>query len=328
MAFEVWEESRKEKRTAAGVEVTRKFRVIPYSAVETVCDKLLGYVTLVGDGIVRVPPHKDPYTNSWCVQADVDPVEALNSPGNSVVNLAALDARNYSESAWITATYKPIDVDQPAGSSSTNSSQQEIDLASESYDYGGRMERVPNQFWAWDEGTDTVLLAKERYEATRNIPDVKLQLVRHLCVTRPHQAISRLCGRVNKSIFRVVKTEFAAETLRFDGLHAQRRISARVSSIERLPLWELTYKFEYIPVYDYTESGAQEYVGWNRKFRSTIENGVGNRSGQWQRPVLFNDKGKPLDAKRGLFDFDEDVTQTLRGKTVKGFALLFHPSAT
>jgi hypothetical protein len=151
---------------------------------------------------------------------------------------------------------------------------------------------------------------------TKTLPRVDFTTVRHFCLNLPFGAITKLIGRVNKSPFVTRRFVWAPEMLRFEGAGEAEKVTNR-----GIPFMEATYKFSVQPVYDLTAddegSGLQilQYVGWNRLYRPD--------TGQWERPEVATIPGKRP------YQLDEDAPgQTLGGRQVKGFDLLFHPAAS
>jgi hypothetical protein len=311
----VTEMKREAIHTLGSTTVTRIFQVTPYAYVPTVLTALLGEIIVVGNRFVRTPPARDPiYRGCWCTEAKEVPFEVLNTPGNSITNLAILYAANYSNSAVISATYKTLDAEQTGGPQSNEKDEKE--LAAEAFDFGARNITLPNQYYACGTASCKIILAQEGLQATKTIPTVEYQLTRHYVATLPDEAITELCGRVNNDVFRVGSRTWAKEMLRFDGLHSQRKITTK-----SLPLWELVYKFAIQATYDkIDDSGCSGggptgvgHVGWNRIFRPSI--------GKWVKITLA------ADDTRSVYLPDSDISQNIGSRTVSGFDLLFAPGA-
>jgi hypothetical protein len=245
MAYTIWEESRDEDFADGNIVITRTFRVEPYSSRGDFVADLLGAVRFFGGEIVRYPPARDPwFPFCWCVSARVKHIEVLNSPENVASGSAAALQKNYAQAGRVVAVYKSLDRDLappgvgPGGPGNSNE-KTEKELASEEWDYSNVQFTLPNAFWKW--GDDEALIKRDTPVAI-TLPKIDLSLVRHFCLTKPHQAILTLGGRVNKSAFGI----WPPETLRFDGLHAGRKIMSR-----GIPYWDLTYKFAAFPHYDW-----------------------------------------------------------------------------
>jgi hypothetical protein len=337
MAYTIWEESRDEDFGDGNIVITRTFRVEPYSSRGDFVADLLGAVRFFGGEIVRYPPARDPwFPFCWCVSARVKHIEVLNSPENVASGSAAALQKNYAASGRVVAVYKSLDRDLappgvgPGGPGNSNENT-EKELASEEWDYSNVQFTLPNAFWKW--GDDEALIKRDTPVAI-TLPKIDLTLVRHFCLTKPHQAILTLGGRVNKSAFGI----WPPETLRFDGLHAGRRIMSR-----GIPYWDLTYKFAAFPHYDWVgnvrprtapefadppipgikrnatiDHVQQDFVGWNRKYRPAV--------GLWMYPQAAG-QFVAVDARKP-YRLDEDVPdQMIRGRAIKGFWQLFHPAA-
>jgi hypothetical protein len=339
MAYTIWEESRDEEFGDGNTVITRIFRVEPYSSRGDFVADLLGSVRFFGDEIVRYPPARDPwFPFCWCVSAKVRHIEVLNSPENVASGSAAAIQKNSAASGRVVAVYKSLDRDLappgvgPGGPGNSNENT-EKELASEEWDYSNVQFTLPNAFWKW---ADDEALIKRDTPMWITLPKIDLTLVRHFCLTKPHQAILTLGGKVNKSKFGI----WPPETLRFDGLHAGRRIMSR-----GIPYWDLTYKFAAFPHYDNVadvvprgpgdpmpatqwvpgikgnfklDNVRKDFVGWNRKYRPAI--------GRWCYPESVGDL--PGEPKHRPYLFDEDVPdQVIRNRAIKGFWQLFHPAA-
>jgi hypothetical protein len=324
----VTELTREEDWTRESVQVTRSFLCDPASQVDLLLAKLLGQVVLVGNRYVTTIPHRDPIRpECFCVSAKVKPFDVLNSPGNVPNGMAIVDAKNFSGVAAVQAVYKTLDYQLKEQNPNSNE-KDEKEIASEAFDFGARQLTLPNAYFATCSGSDKVLLAQEGQQLTKTLPTVEMQLVRHFSANLPYKAITQLCGRVNGTLsggtvsgaFAVGKRSWEAETVRFDGLHSMRKFTTKSP-----PLYELTYKFAINPIYDRiddscsalgppTDFPPQGYVGWNRIFRP--------KTGLWTRVKHFKDD------TRFIYQLDGEITQTLGGRTVTGFDLLFHPAAT
>lgn len=319
----VLETSRKEKATDKGFEIVRELLVDPYSERNLVLDVLLGGVFLIGGQVMRLLPARDPwYPQCWCVEAEVDHFDVLNSPANVALGVLQLFQKNGANSAKITATYRAPDVDIQSGSatvppgSSTGQGQgqqqdakQEMELASESEDYSASQLTLPKRYWVW--ATDNKPIANTDTEITIPVPKVEYQLVRHYVINKPRRAIRRLLNRVNEDPISFQTYEESEECVRFDGVHSSRKIANR-----GIPFWEMAYKFSVMAVFDKIEDDSIIDVGWNRFFRPD--------TGRWERPKVAGSAG----TGRRPYLFDSGVNQVLNGSTVSGFDLLFHPLAT
>lgn len=311
-AFAVYEESREESWEMDSLEITRTLRIDPFTAVPLLMAKLLGNVVVSGGRLVRTLAHRDPiHPETFCYSAKMKPVEVLASPG-STDGFNILDTPNYSNTARVIAKYKTFDFTQ----SSSNDPQTEKTIVSESYDFSGRNITLPQKYFSIGTGTDKILLAKEGLQATKMIPTITLQLVRHYCPNIPAEAITQLTGRVNGDVVVFAGRRWAKEVVRFEGLHSSRKLGPKAS-----PFWEITYKFAIQNIYDaIDDSGTippapkvSGYVGWNRIFRPA--------TGRWTRITLATD------ADHGAYLLDSDVSQSIGSGTTTGFDLLFHPAA-
>lgn len=323
--------SRKVNATRTGVSVTRVIDVEPYASWYSVCSTILGGVRLIGKALVRVPPYGDPIV-PWAFADSVE-VEGLGAfVGASPSSLAAtLKARNnFYQRARLTIQYKSMEATEneinDAKGDDGNDAQQEIELASQSLDFGATQLTLPNtnMRFRYSKAPNPAI-----NPITKTIPTLKLVFVRHLVVTRPINAITSLVGKINYSSFRVGPTTWPAETVRFDGATCTQKITN-----QGIKFHEITYTFAIMPVFDRIAISKEDYnsdpktlttksqttkayVGWNRVFRADRN--------FWDRLVASSDD--PAYQFRQIFEYDKDVKQTLRGGQVSGFALLFHPAA-
>lgn len=318
---------RKVKATRTGIEVTRVIDVEPYSAWYSVCSTILGGVRLVGGVLYRTPPWSDP-TVPWAFADSVD-VEGVGVfTGLPPSTLAAtLSASNYYRRARMTITYKSLEV--PDQDNPDQSDQKEMDLASETMDFGVQNITIPASTFYWRYAPKAPLPTVIPY--VKRIPNLKLVYARHFVLRKPVNAITQLVGRINYSSFAIGGSVWPAETLRFDGAN----VSQKVTNLG-VKYHDIQYTFAVMPVFDWialseevyngsspttgvkTPSKVKRaYVGWNRTPRLDRP--------YWDRPVSYSPD--PTYNYKGIHEYDKDVKQSLRGGEVRGFRLLFHPAA-
>ncbi len=315
----VYEVSREENPSREGMTVTRTLLVEPYAERQNVIDVLLGGVYLFAGRIIRIPPHHDPWY-PWCLCTDVKVTTVEQLVGTQAASgLLMLNARNYADTAQLVCTYQTPSATEPdaglsggsggpGGSGGQGSDeQQEKDIATQSMDFSGKALTLPSAYWKWP--GDNKLLHEESVAATKIVPNVDYALTRHLCTFVPTTAVTKLLGRVNFEPFLVKFFLWPPDTLRFDGLHVDQKTTNKGEQY-----FNVTYKFAIQPTYDKIETGDTTHVGWNRLFRP--------QTGRWERPECVGDPG------RFVHLYDSQITQTIRGRTVTGFDLLFHPAAT
>lgn len=340
----VYDEGREVVTTRESVVVTRTLRVTPYSEVGYVTDLLLGGARLVGGFLFRIPPARDPWL-PWCIASEVRQVGVGAYTGTAPSNLNNLAVRaSYSEGARLIVTYRtlgPWDSDydplgneeppgQPGGPPTGNpqepTNQQEMDLASVTYDFGVRTISSEDHIlgvYASQPGIATTADEKHVGPVTKYIPRLDAVLTRHFVLRVPWTAITRLLGKVNKSNFQTAyRVIWPKGTLRFDGLHAARKVTSFGAK-----MYELQYRWAIMPVYDQLSDGGAGYVGWQRQYMWR-----GLHAGKWAW-IADTKTGKLLyEWDEGKFgDPDDDgsgYSQTLNGVVVRGFKLLFHPRAT
>jgi hypothetical protein len=323
MAYTIKEESRSEMLSPAGVQTTRVFQVSPWAARGEAYADLLGGVRFIGGRLVRIPPLSDPaYLPARVSEIRTEPVEedTLNGDvyGNNYNPL--LRHAPYRGPARLTVTYKtpdgsasdplgpndPQTIDNAAGSGS--SEVQEIELATLGWDFSAQNLTLPNKYFQWAGGTDGgKLLQNQNVAATITIPRFEISLERKFVIRKPVVAICALLGKVNQESVRIGFDTYPAETVRFDSAQVRQAITNL-----GIKFFNITYKFTVMPVYDTIETGAKAFVGWNRLFNP--------RTAQWTKVHVVGD-GAPIHR------FDTTVSQTLAGRVVSGYGLLFHPAA-
>lgn len=324
MAYTIKECSRSEVLSPSGVQTTRTFLVEPYNARGECYADLLGGVRLLGGRLVRVPPLSDPaYLPARVSEIRCEPIEqdTLNGAvfGNSYNPL--LRNAPYSGPAELTVTYKTPDgspgdplgpndaetIDNAAGKGAGEF--QEIELATLAWDFSAQNLTLPNKFYQWAGGADAgKLLQNTNVGATKTIPRFELSLERKFIPKKPTQAIIQNLGKVNQAAIRVGFDLYPAETLRFDSAQVRQAITN-----VGLKFFNITYKFTCMPVFEKTEGGAVAHVGWNRLFNP--------RTGRWTTVQVAGDGTK-------IYPYDQTIIQTLAGRAVRGFNLLFHPMAS
>lgn len=302
----LYEINREESFGRDGLEITRTLRIEPMTARGLLIDALLGGVRLIGGRLFRTRPARDPaYPWCFCTDVKITPFEVLNTPGSNV-GLLQLLASNYSESATVVATYKTLDHEEKDDNGSGNEDS-EKELSSETWDYSARQLTLPNQYWKWH-GTDELLI-RTNTNLTKTFGQIDYTIARHFCLRRPNTAMTQMLHRVNKNPFRMPDFVWPAETLRYEGGQVSNK---RTNKGQKF--YEIAHKFMVQPTYAKISGAETDYVGHNRIYR--------HDTGFWEKPEAVN-----ANADR-IYQHDEDApAQTIRGGSVKGFALLFHPGA-
>jgi hypothetical protein len=307
--------SRKEKFSRSESSVTRVMDCVPYSARFAAYDDLIGGVTLVGGRLVRRFPARDPDA-PWLWVDSVEMEVWDEDPGSMSTAALPLTSAEQYVAARMTVTYKHLDVQstQP-----TQNEQQEIDLATESWNDRSRNLQLPNVWYSWEgdvAGQNDGLLANQNQQAFVYQPEAELILVRHLVPTIPLNAFLTQQGRINKNTYTWKTFTFPPETLRFEKWRATRKFTTR-----GIKFYELGLTFGVRSIYSAIDkNNTQGWVGWNRVFDP--------RKGFYRRIKSVNPAAGGM--TRYLHEYDTDgPTQNLGGGTPKaGFALLFHPAAT
>jgi hypothetical protein len=303
--------SRKVKKTRTGVEIDRVLKVDPYADADAVCDVLLGVVVFKSGALSRTAPLFDPYyPYAACEHCSIEGIGAIGPFAGA--GLGVLGAKNEYESAKIAVHYRTND-------HSDDQNLSEIELASESHDFGGQQLTLPNKLYAVPQSSGVpATMASQGMSAVKTFPRLDFQLTRHFVPRKPIQAALALMGRVNKRPITVGFDVYPPETLRFDGMNTKRAYTnAGVKFFEIQHKWAVqgTYDLIMEPAGSSTLlTTTTGYVGWNRIFNP--------QTGAWMRPTLIGGD------KRPLYLFDDDYTQQVSGfGTVKGFDLLFNVGA-
>jgi hypothetical protein len=321
VSYTITEEARSEVLSPSGVTTTRIFQVTPYSARGQAYADLLGGVKRIGRRLVRTPPLSDPaYRPARVSEIRCEPIENDFLDGSVYGNNYNPLIRHapYHGPARLTVTYKtpdssagdPLGPNDPATIDSLGKGAgetQEIELATLAWDFSAQNLSLPNKYFKWAGGTDVdKLLQNQNVSATITIPRFEVSLERKFVIAKPTNAIVQLLGKINKAPVVIGFDTYPAETLRFDSAQVRQAITN-----EGVKFFNIVYKLTCMPVFDEIESGFDDFVGWNRLYNP--------RTSQWTKVAVA---GAPA---KGIHRFDQDIVQTLAGRQVKGFSLLFHP---
>ena len=321
----ITEVSRRASYSRDSISIVRVMDVEPYYMHGIVASNLLGGINYVGGRLVRTLPFRDPHI-SWCWVKSVE-VEGvgnfIGSGGTSDMSIFNVWNNGYSK-ARMTVTYETLEqtqqeMDNSAGPSTTDF--EEIELASATYDIGAQQLTLPNDRYQWA-NSPTIGIAQSGTAGQKTIPKMDIAMVRHFCVNRPLQAITKLVGRVNAKTTYLAGAYYAPEMLRFDGANITQKLTNA-----GIKYFEIQYKFAVQTIWDKVATSAESvdptnqnvvnfpsnnemaYVGWNRLFRPD--------RGYWDYVRLQSD------GLTTIYNPDTDIAQG----NVKGFALLFHPLA-
>ena len=321
-----------QKSGKSDLTISRKMFCTPYTGVPTLMGDLLGGYKLVSGRVRVIPSLRHPlFPWTRCSDVSVEGHESFGYvPNVSIAGKAGLlrtpvpvipsgvtdDWGNTGVgSAIVTATYTlPTLPEKEAGGGGDDADQQ-MDIASESWDFGGQRLTQLNEYLRWVVSGRPK--RKENFLVTKTLTELRCQLVRHRVIRMPAITIGALQDTINKSQFRIVNTILPPETVRFEGASASRRITTS----QGLQFYEVTYKFAIRLIVDYTESSGatKTYVGWNRIYNP--------EKGWWERMVNF-----PIysTGSRGIYLYDEDIypasTQP-NAKPIRGMQYLFDPRA-
>jgi hypothetical protein len=255
MATMMFDEGNEIKYEPGGITITREMRVTPYKDHVLVAAKLFGGVQLVGRRLIRFPPARHPLL-PWCFCQGIE-VKGVGSfinsaiPGSGAIPVVALaGVGDYPDGgAHLTITYKTPDVsqqnvDQAQGPS--QSTQSEIELASEQFDFSSQQLSLPGTFYVWSGGTELVGTRDQpNLSLVKTLPRIDYTLTRHYCLIMPTTAIRQMLGKINKSNFIVNGQIYPPDTLRFDGAQVSRKVN-----FVGLRFYEITYKFAVNAVFD------------------------------------------------------------------------------
>jgi hypothetical protein len=319
----VYDLERKMKPTREGVVITRKLRTDTYAYGLTIADQLLGSVKVIGGELVRTPPHQDPLLPwCFCVDVDMDGIGPYTSTVTPAADVMLDTVPTYGGGAFLTATYKTLDHDPTAAQGPGQTDQQEIELAAETWDYGGQHLTLRDSALVWKSSyslfpANNQLISNENAQPVKVLTRLTYSITRNFVLNPPHLAIKQLTGKVNATFFGKADHQFAEETILFDGAQIDDR-----TTNNGFPYSKVTYKFAVNTEYDkYLNDSNNDVllgqVGWNRIFRES--------AGYWERVVYPSGEGA---GTRGIYELDSVVTQSLGGSAVSGFRLLFHPKAT
>jgi|SRR5882672_908343 len=318
--------------------IKRSMYCDPYDQIVALMyDMLGGYRLFGGNTLLYVQPVSHPlFPWSRCTDLEIVPKEKMGYIPNSVVTgplglfripVPLRDGNGASGlvgSAVVTASYSLPTLTEDQTNDGGNADQQ-MDIASESWDFGGQRLTLLNEFYKWI--NNGVPKRQKDFQVTKNLSETRTQLTRHRVLKIPIGTISGLQDTINLSAFRMVNTIIPAECVRFDGASASRRLT----TAQGLQYYEITYKFSLRLIYDYTENGGstRSYVGWNRIYNP--------EKGYWERMInhpLFSVPGTVHPAyasgERGIYWYDEDIFPSAAGgggTTIKGLQFLFDPRA-
>lgn len=305
---------------AGKLNLMRKWKLTPFSAFPELCSVLLGGFAVYGGRIVHVPPRPHPWF-PWarCNKVSCKPWDVLAGSVPTVFGSDALNRIHLSNHGEVTATYTLPDNDQVAEDKAEGegNEEQELDICSEAWDYGYQLLTLPNQYLKWK--STNVQIRPDELNAYITQPYIQVQVIRHRVLKKPVNSIMALMGKINQSQMRLVADYFPAETVKFDGLTANRRIT----TAKGLKFYELGYKFIIIGNYGLCQdladlanpTGIKTYAGWNRAFNPAVN--------AYDRMVWAANPTK------GAYLLDGDSWgQTIGGRLVPGFSTLFHPLAS
>lgn len=318
MAYQLREIDETMSGSHRDLTITRNFFCEPYSGVGgALLDALGGYYN-IGGGILQVQPARHPVF-PWCRVSGFNVSKFTQPIGQTAIaGVAALERTLEAAKCQLSLTYSMPTLTQGTldNQGGGQNSDEEIELASESYDFGGKELQLDNDYF--------VIASTNRQKASKNsnvfktIPEMTMQLVRHRCIKIPFLTIAALTNTINKSTFNIgiTRTSFPSDIVRFEGCGAQRKIT----TAQGFQFYEITYKFAVLLTYDWTYTAIGDTIelgfpGWNRV---------------WDEEEDRYDFYTHSKSGRKSYLYDEDVVApvTVGGVLVNGFRHLFNPLAS
>lgn len=325
-AYTLTKIKRLESGTPEGLRVTVTYHLTPATpAARTAAyADFLGGIRLV-NGVLRYRRPMQDAVFPWCYcnSINAEPIEE-----DQLQDTADSASAYNSDLLVVTATFEPKTAesdDSESGdkpdTSDTGDQPQEVDTLRREWDFSVRSLSLPNQWMRWGTtrgpGDKDVLIGNDGVAATKTVPQIDYVITRFFVRNKPADAVTALMGRVNKTDFWLYGERYRPETLRLDSAKDTQRVTNF-----GVKFFEMSYKFAIQPTYDsivetvdpVPDAGGNAYVGWNRVFNPRVC--------KWERIVW------QADPTRGTYLHDEDApAQTIRGKEIKGFNLLFNPGA-
>lgn len=303
----------------------RALRVSPGTpaAITALCSDLAGGLRRIGNRTIRQLPAKDPdFPDLRCFSIQGNPIANANYTSGANDNALTV-AGVYEEYDLLVGYRTPPYGEIIAAASSDANEVTEIETATLTKEFGGEVLPIDSKKWgvpttntgSANPGPAAITLdAAGMADVLLQLPFVDLTLTRHQVLSEPSIAISDMWNRVNLNPMEIQGTTYAAETLHFVGATSTKKLNNfGFASLE------ITYRFRYRPIKGVISDGVpivRGFVGWNREFdpRGPIPNWT------YIRPF-----GGPDTLK---YEYDEDAdSQTIRGRELRGFPLLFHPDA-
>lgn len=325
---EVTEVSRKQTLSREGATVTRVLRVKPYYAWSDVALLLLGGIRVIGGTLVRTPPLGDPAIPwAFAKSVDVDGFGAITGTGYVAPEIQLRTYNNY-QAATLTVTYESnalTEADMTPGQTEQN----EMDLANQSTDISAQQLTLPSSYFFFL-NSPNLPLGLAGVNAVKTMPNMKYVVARSQVVNEPIDAYTKLVGRINRNPFRIGRRTWQAETLRLDGVTTSQKITNL-----GFKYYDIQYTFAVQPAYDYVATSVEtvdssdpkivttpstvgtDFVGWNRVFRAD--------RGFWDRPQCKDPIAGTI--TKGMYEYDDGISQVILGSVVSGFRLLFNPGA-
>jgi hypothetical protein len=305
--------------------ISRRMYCEPYTGIVSLMSDLFGGYRKLGKTILLIPPLRHPlFPWTRCTGIQIAPFEKMGYiPASSTTGIRGLaripvpvnPVTGAVGKAEVTATYTLPTLPEDQADSNGGDADQQMDIASESWDFGSQRLTLLNEFYKWE--INGPPKRPQDFQVTKTLAESRVQLTRHKCLTIPITTVSRLTDTINKSAFRIVNSVIPAYCCRFDGMSAARRLTTG----QGLIFYEITYKFSLRLIYDYTEDAptTRSYVGWNRIFNP--------EKGYWERLINYPTYAA---GPRGIYTLDEDIyppsTQP-NAKPIKGLQYLFSPRA-
>lgn len=314
------------------LNVNCSYYITPANLIQGAIADLTGGYRRLGRIIVFIPPRRHPAW-PWCRVSSfkIKPFEELQYSSNAVVTGAAgFDRIILPRAANFGAIGKcELDVvfskpDKPESSfpqqgGGGGDQNQEMELATQSWEFAGRNFTVAQKYYKFEFSGDGPQTEDNQVQFI--VPEVHVEMTRHMCLAPPKDSILQCGGKINKVAVRLGPFNWPKETVRFESCSA----SQKITTGQGLPFWDITYKFAILAMWGKCISApgssddgrpitTMDWVGWNRVFNPA--------KGAWERK-LNKTTNDPIHRFA-----DDDCSLTYKNTNLVGFPVLFHPAAT
>jgi hypothetical protein len=300
----------------ASLRVDRHYYVEPYTAIPEVMEFLLGGYRLIGGRLIYILGHQHPlFKLCRCssVSSEYFDVPKYDSNEVNITGLAGLDRIGNPDKGVLIATYTMPNLTEQRQNSDGGDHESQMDIASEQWEFAGKSISKKNEFYRWIKNGK--IKDPKGFEVAVTFPQITCQVTRHRCLSIPGLTIGKLQNTINLSEFRIINTILPAETVKFDGLTANRKITLN----KGLQFYEITYKFSIQLTWGKIQPEVGDvyegFVGWNRQLNPETSKWEGLVHGATNEPHYIHDEL--------IFPLG-----TANGKPIRGLQYLFHPQST